>query len=87
MSDAKEPKFADSEAQDLFSRMIQAVPDAMKEMVKPMLLNLSAQKAGGGPITVAALKEMIGDFPNRRSPHSDKWQPRRRVSILLPLRR
>lgn len=63
MSEQKEPKFADSEAQDLFSRMIQAVPDAMKNVVQPMLIGMAEQKAGGGPITVDAIKEMVEGLP------------------------
>jgi NADH:ubiquinone oxidoreductase subunit E len=63
MTELEEPKFADSEAEDLFSRMILAVPEAMKNMVKPMLLGLAGQKAGGGPITIEALKEMVEGLP------------------------
>jgi NADH:ubiquinone oxidoreductase subunit E len=63
MSEQKVPAFADSDAEDLFNRIIQAVPDAMKNMVKPMLIGMAEQKAGGGPITVDAIKEMVEGLP------------------------
>jgi NADH:ubiquinone oxidoreductase subunit E len=63
MSEQKVPTFAESEAQGLFSRIIQAVPDAMKNVVQPMLISMAEQKAGGGPITVDAIKEMVEGLP------------------------
>jgi NADH:ubiquinone oxidoreductase subunit E len=63
MSEQKVPKFADSDAEDLFNRLILAVPEAMKNMVKPMLISMAEQKAGGGPITVDAIKEMVEGLP------------------------
>jgi NADH:ubiquinone oxidoreductase subunit E len=63
MSEQKVPKFADSDAEDLFNRIILAVPDAMKNVVKPMLISMAEQKAGGGPITVDAIKEMVEGLP------------------------
>jgi NADH:ubiquinone oxidoreductase subunit E len=63
MSEQRVPTFADSDAEDLFNRIIQAVPDAMKNVVKPMLIGMAEQKAGGGPITVDAIKEMVEGLP------------------------
>jgi NADH:ubiquinone oxidoreductase subunit E len=63
MSEQKVPKFADRDAEDLFNRIIQVVPDAMKNVVKPMLTSMAEQKAGGGPITVEAIKEMVEGLP------------------------
>ena len=63
MSEQKVPTFAESDAEDLFNRIIQAVPDAMKNVVKPMLISMAEQKAGGGLITVDAIKAMVEGLP------------------------
>lgn len=63
MTEPKVARFADAHAEDLFNRLLQAVPDAMKDMVKPMLINMAEQKTGGGPITVEAIKEMVEALP------------------------
>ncbi len=47
------------EGEKLFAKLLAAVPEAMREPIKPKLIQMLAQRAGSGSIDEAAIKTMV----------------------------
>ena len=45
----------------MFEKLMSAVPDAMRDMIKPKLLELLAAKAAGKPVTGEVVTRMVQD--------------------------
>lgn len=51
------------EGEKLFQKLIEAVPEQMRDAIRPKLLEMLAAKAGGNPASETTVRELVEDLP------------------------
>ena len=49
------------EGEEIFKKLIDAVPEAMRDAIKPKLLEMLAARAVDNPVTADVVTEMVGE--------------------------
>ena len=71
----------DKKAQATFAKIMEVVPEPMREAMKPQLITMIENKASGDPVTTDVIERLVRRWPRSEIP----WlrQPEETIFLIL----